>query len=247
MKMAARALAAWAVLAVSTNALAEPAEAAPESAEEQAVPGVTIDNFHRMTPYLYRGARPQAPGVEELKKLGIDLVIDLQDTLIHVVRPEKFDEKAAVEAAGMQYLSKPINPVLGVKPDRIQNILDRIEEARTKGLKVYIHCLAGQDRTGFVAAFHRVKVEGWEPERAHAEWLRYGYHPHVFFALDTYFRAQVGIRPSLLNRTLGRLVDRKSFEKPPIVDPNKVARLRASPPHAPDAQLAHAALAPSKR
>ena len=39
------------------------------------VPG--IKDFGRVNEYLYRGAQPKEEGIEELKKLGIDTIVDL--------------------------------------------------------------------------------------------------------------------------------------------------------------------------
>jgi hypothetical protein len=181
---------------------------------------------------LYRGSRPIGEGPQQLKALGVDVVIDLQDRLAHTKPAFGFNESKEIPAAGMEYVRKPINPVLGVKPEHLQDILDTIESYRAQGKTVYIHCMAGEDRTGFVAAFHRVMIEHWSPESAHAEWLEHGYHPRLFYSLDTYFRQQLGMKMTLLDRTLGRWINHNSFHQTPIVDPRRLELLQSGKPFA---------------
>jgi hypothetical protein len=45
-------------------------------AEKMAVFG--IKDFGEVNEYLYRGAQPKEEGIEELKKLGIDTIVDLR-------------------------------------------------------------------------------------------------------------------------------------------------------------------------
>jgi hypothetical protein len=47
----------------------------PAIAEEIHVPGVS--DFGKVNDFLYRGAHPKDNGVEQLKKFGIDTIVDL--------------------------------------------------------------------------------------------------------------------------------------------------------------------------
>ncbi|HUV86117.1 MAG TPA: hypothetical protein VMX79_03305, partial [bacterium] len=52
---------------------------------------------------------------------------------------------------------------------------------------VFVHCHAGVDRTGFVVAAYRVKVEGWTPEKAYEEMARLGFHSFLFWWPGAFF------------------------------------------------------------
>src|SRR3954467_8111095 len=66
------------------------------------VPGV--GNFQKVDDHLYRGAQPTEQGFQNLAKLGIQTVIDLQqDGDTRSVSEEKW-----VKAAGMKYINIPM-------------------------------------------------------------------------------------------------------------------------------------------
>ena len=59
-----------------------------------------IPNFAEVTPKLYRGGQPDVTGVERLKKMGVDVVVDMRGG-------KNKSEEAAVQKAGMQFVSIP--------------------------------------------------------------------------------------------------------------------------------------------
>ena len=62
-----------------------------------------IKDFGKVNEYLYRGAQPKEEGIEELKKLGIDTIVDLRGErhgLMEKVR-------AHAESLGMRLVSIP--------------------------------------------------------------------------------------------------------------------------------------------
>ena len=69
-------------------------------AEKMVVPG--IKNFGKVDEYLYRGAQPKPEGIEELKKLGIDTIVDLRGERHGLTERER----AHAESLGMQRVSK---------------------------------------------------------------------------------------------------------------------------------------------
>src|ERR1051326_5737978 len=58
-----------------------------------------IPNFGKVTPHLYRGGLPSAVGMESLKKIGIDVIVDM--------RGKNEGEQEAAEKLGMQYVAIP--------------------------------------------------------------------------------------------------------------------------------------------
>src|ERR1700747_2762689 len=64
-------------------------------AEKMTLPG--IKDFGKVNDYLYRGAQPKPEGIDELKKLGIDVIVDLRGE-----RPGlRKKEKEHAESLGM--------------------------------------------------------------------------------------------------------------------------------------------------
>ena len=65
-------------------------------AEKMSVTG--IKDFAKVDEYLYRGGQPKPEGIEELKKLGIDTIVDLRGEK-HALMEK---ERAHAESLGMQ-------------------------------------------------------------------------------------------------------------------------------------------------
>jgi hypothetical protein len=72
-------------------------------AEKMGVPG--IKDFGKVDEYLYRSAQPKPEGIEELKKLGIDIIVDLRGERHGLMAKER----AHAESLGMQLVSIPGN------------------------------------------------------------------------------------------------------------------------------------------
>lgn len=92
-------LACISMLGVSTvSAQAPPVIGAP--AEHLTLEGV--ENFARIGQTLYRGAQPKSFAYNELKNIGVAIVVDFRDE-----KSEIASEKRAVEGTGMQFVSLP--------------------------------------------------------------------------------------------------------------------------------------------
>ena len=90
-------------LAALTTGCSARREAAPTSgrfayAEKIYVPDVS--DFGKVNEFLYRGGQPKGEGVLELKKFGIDTIVDLRGELHGLVQ----NEKDRAEALGMRVL-----------------------------------------------------------------------------------------------------------------------------------------------
>jgi len=96
-----------------------------------------IPNFGKVTPNLYRGGLPSRIGMQSLKKLGIDVIVDM--------RGKNEGEQQAAEKLGMQYVAIPSHcpfPHDGPFAKFLKVIQDN------PGKKVFVHCRLGDDRTG---------------------------------------------------------------------------------------------------
>jgi tyrosine-protein phosphatase SIW14 len=139
--------------------------------------GMTVDtqclpNFHQVDDHVYRGAQPSAEGWKELAKLGIHVVVDLRpDGELH--EHWAGSERHAVEAAGMRYISVPMQG--WAKPDS-KEIARALAELKS-GEGVFVHCRGGIDRTGTVIACYRMTHDHWTNERALEEARAEGMNP----------------------------------------------------------------------
>jgi tyrosine-protein phosphatase SIW14 len=124
-----------------------------------------LPNFGEVTPNLYRGAQPSAEGMEALKKMGVEVVVDLRG------RASK-NEKAAAERLGMQYVSIPSHCPFP-KDEPLVRFLKVMRENR--GKKVFVHCRLGDDRTGMAVAAYRMSEQGWSADEALAEMKAFGF------------------------------------------------------------------------
>jgi len=124
-----------------------------------------IPNFGHVTPNLYRGAQPNAEGIAALKKMGVDLVVDLRGG-------RSAQEEVAVTKLGMQYVSIPSHCPFP-KDEPWAKFLKVIEQ--NPGKKIFVHCRLGDDRTGMAVASYRIAEEGWSADEALKEMKAFGF------------------------------------------------------------------------
>ena len=124
-----------------------------------------IPNFAEVTPKLYRGGQPDVTGVERLKKMGVDVVVDMRGG-------KNKSEEAAVQKAGMQFVSIPWHcPFPNDKP--FARFLKLVHD--NPGKKVFLHCRLGDDRTGMAVAAYRMADQGWTADEAMNEMRTFGF------------------------------------------------------------------------
>jgi len=118
-----------------------------------------LENFHKVNDNVYRGAQPTAEGFASLAKLGVKTVLDLREFDSHSVA-----EKKAVEAAGMQYVSIPMQGTNIPSPAVVAKALAVLNQANAG--PVFVHCRRGADRTGTIIACYRISHDGWQAAKA---------------------------------------------------------------------------------
>ncbi len=163
-------VAALFVLAIVLTTLAYSRQASetttkPEHPIAQKVPVNGISNFGQVTPRLFRGAEPSPEGIETLKKMGVDIVVDLRG----VASPQEAAEAAKL---GMQYVSIPSHCPYP-KDEPFARFLAVVRANPEK--KVFVHCRLGVDRTGMAVASYRMAVEGWDAKEALNEMNEFGF------------------------------------------------------------------------
>ena len=72
--------------------------------------------------------------------------------------------------------------------------VDSIRDALARGVRVYLHCLHGRDRTGLVWALARVRILGWTPAAAEKEMAAFGFSKERTPALWRAWEREMGER-----------------------------------------------------
>jgi len=124
-----------------------------------------IPNFGEVTPNLYRGGQPTEKGMEALKNMGVDIIVDLRGSA-------QENENKNAEKLGMRYVSIPSHcPFPTDKPwaEFLRVIRDNPDR------KIFVHCRLGDDRTGMAIASYRMADEGWTPAEALREMEFFGF------------------------------------------------------------------------
>jgi tyrosine-protein phosphatase SIW14 len=158
-------LAATICLSAGARQADKPSTSHPEHVMGTHLKAKGIPNFGQVTPNLYRGARPNGEGIAALKKLGVDIVVDLRGG-----RSAK--EEAEVSKLGMQYVSIPAHCPFP-KDEPWARFLKVIRE--NEGKKIFVHCRLGDDRTGMAVAAYRMAEEGWSAAEAMKEMKAFGF------------------------------------------------------------------------
>lgn len=125
-----------------------------------------VPNFGKVTARLYRGGQPSKDGFDELKKLGVQIVVNLRDD-------NSETEGSVVTAAGLEYVAIPWNCHHPANSLAAQ-FLQVLKENREK--KTFVHCHEGVDRTGLMIAVYRMAEQGWTPEQARDEMKDFGFN-----------------------------------------------------------------------
>jgi len=119
---------------------------------------------------LYRGPRPKS--FAELKNIGIKTVINLQSGAFEIFHNDEyeFEMGATYEINEVEIeLSDFFPPTMGQWHEVLYTI-------KNSPGPVYIHCLHGMDRTGFICALYRMRMMAWKFEKARDEMYSLGFH-----------------------------------------------------------------------
>jgi protein tyrosine phosphatase (PTP) superfamily phosphohydrolase (DUF442 family) len=146
-------------------------------------PGGDIPRFLVVADGLYRGGQPTKRGFELLKQRGIKTVINLR---------MEYDESEIVQKLGMNYVRIPIDevrPWTQIPAAAVAKYFEILNNPAN--YPIFFHCQRGADRTGVMAAFYRIAIQGWDVKKAYSEardigmrwWYPglktqlYGFHP----------------------------------------------------------------------
>lgn len=118
---------------------------------------------------IYCGRNPlSAEDVEKLRSLGITHILDLRERFEWSAPGWRGAEAVrAIEEAGIERLNLPVEDGTAPAPevlDRADAFLD--DALRRPAARVFVHCRAGQERTGAILTAHLARRHGWSYERA---------------------------------------------------------------------------------
>ena len=192
MKMIARQAAFRSTQAVSLAllfTLSLIATAYGQSGQTDQAQTIKIKNFGKLDERFYRGAQPKESDFKDLAALGIKTIVDLRDD------PTGY-EKAAAEAAGMQYINIGMSDTKYPKEEQIQQFLKLASDPATG--KFYVHCVGGRHRTGVAGAVYRMTYYGWDYDRTYKEmkdfdfYTRWGHGAMKDYVQDYWQQVQTG-------------------------------------------------------
>jgi tyrosine-protein phosphatase SIW14 len=145
----------------------------------KASPNDPAGNFSEVSAGIYRGGRPDQPGVQRLSEMGVKTIIDLEndDKVIAT-------ERGWAESLGIAFVSEPMSGTKTPNDAEVNDIIAKLGDPANR--PVFVHCMKGQDRTGAIIALHRVINEGWNPKDAHDEMMAHGFN-FLLFDLNHYF------------------------------------------------------------
>lgn len=130
-------------------------------AQQLELPGV--ENLHKVSEFLYRGAQPTKEGMKQLKELGIKTIVNLRS--FHSDRDEIGDTGLSYEHIYMK--------TWHAEDKEVERFLKIVTDPNRT--PVFVHCQRGADRTGTMCAIYRVAVQDWKKDEAIEEMIKGGY------------------------------------------------------------------------
>ena len=123
-----------------------------------------VPDFVEVTPHFYRGGQPSKEGFENLREVGVEVVVDL--------RGDRSSERKEVNKLGMEYVAIPWH--CPFPRDAIFARFLKLMRANANR-KVFVHCRLGDDRVGMMVASYRMSKQRWTAERAMQEMTASGF------------------------------------------------------------------------
>src|SRR5262245_8571530 len=146
--------------------LAQAASPAAAHAPAQRVEWPGLEHVGRVAPGIYRGAVPDAKGLDTLKARGIKTVINLRH--YHRTAEEKLCRQR-----GLDYVSIVLESSDAPSDEDVKRFLAIVTDPSRQ--PVYFHCWRGKDRTGAMCAAYRISIEGWSLAEARSEMEAFGF------------------------------------------------------------------------
>ena len=144
------------------------------------IPGIA--DAGKVNEFLYRGAQPNEEGLEQLKRLGVDTIVDLREERRGTMEREREHAKSL----GMDLVSIPGNGWSPPRDEQIAKFFSLIREKPRR--RIFVHCWLGSDRSGVFIALYRMAFDGWTPEQALSEMRAFHFKGFWHPAMKAYIR-----------------------------------------------------------
>lgn len=134
-------------------------------------PGFALPKrFTKVDNNLYHGRQPRPEDYAELKKMGINTILDLRGGPIH-----KPHESKEAQAANLNYVSIRLSGIWEPHNSQMETILNLLNDT-SKG-PFFIHCHRGADRVNLVVSCYRITHDHWTNQQAFEEARHNGMNP----------------------------------------------------------------------
>ncbi|MGZ3694556.1 MAG: fused DSP-PTPase phosphatase/NAD kinase-like protein [Bdellovibrionota bacterium] len=144
-----------------------------------------IPEFRQVAVGFYSGGRPEAEGLQEIAKLGVKTIINLENV------PEIVEAEMNFAASlSIRSFSQPMSGFFRPANENVDQILALL--ADKNNYPIFLHCQHGQDRTGLIVGLFRVFQQHWDPATAYQEMLEHNFHENLLYPLADYFRERTG-------------------------------------------------------
>lgn len=148
-----------------------------------------LNNFMVVSPMVLRGSQPDGEALLMLKKAGVKLVVNLRHHSKNAPSPastysffrrhsdddEIDEERETADRLGLRFVNISLDGVNAPSLADIDKFVALFEDK--ENIPMYVHCLHGRERTGFMLAAYRMKIESWTVEQAYKEMLQQGFDP----------------------------------------------------------------------
>lgn len=146
-------------------------------------------NFMTVSPMVLRGGQPDEDGLQLLKNAGVRLVVSLRhhskNSTVqtssysffrrHTDDDEIDEEEKTCDRLGLKFMNISLDGISAPNFADIDRFVEVFEDETN--LPIYVHCLHGRERTGFMLAAYRIKVQKWTADEAYKEMLQQGFDP----------------------------------------------------------------------
>jgi len=151
-----------------------------------------LPNGGKIADVLFRGAQPRAEGFDQLKNLGITVIVDLRADDANKIAWER----RQAESRGIRFVNIPVS---GWSPPTNDQVVQFLSLFKNEHEKVFVHCRYGEDRTGVFVAAYRMAHDEWSPNDTIKEMYFFGFNGFWHPAMKSYindFPATLKTAPS---------------------------------------------------
>ena len=148
-----------------------------------------VVNFQLVSEQVLRGGQPDEDALKLLREAGIKLVVNLRHHSKssppaassysffrrHSDDDEIDEEREICQRIGIRFHNISLDGINAPSFEDIDRFVSLFQER--ENTPMYVHCLHGRERTGFMLAAYRIKIQAWTVDEAYKEMLQQGFDP----------------------------------------------------------------------